>query len=123
MRRVTIRSISNTTTPDGSSFGMFTIFKPINLGGNVVYTQKMLMCPKCGRQIPFVENAAKAARKENGKMGTFWKVVIILAVIAVLLVAAAVVLYKTGHMPQRIVDFVKSILPGKVENFVRDLLA
>ena len=132
MRKVTIKGVSNPTNPDGSSFGMFSYFKPFHVGRNVEYSQKVLMCPKCGCHVsaekpkkPKVKKV-KNVRKTTGSKKTVWKVLLVLliiAVLAVLAVAGAVVLYKNGHMPQRIVDFVKSIMPERLIDFVRARLA
>ena len=125
MRKVTVKTITNSTTPDGSSFGMYSFFKPVNLGGNVEISQKVMMCPRCRRQIPIIKPEKKKAKKSKAtaKKGTFWKVLLVLLIIAVILAAAAVVLYKTGHMPQSIVDFVKSIMPDSVKEFLKARLA
>ncbi len=122
MRKVTVKNVVNSTTPDGSSFGMYTFFKPVNLGGNVVYSQKVMMCPKCRRQIPVIKpEKNKAQKKNNGtaKKGTFWKVLLVLLILVVVLAVAAVVLYKAGHMPQSVVDFVKKIMPDRIEEFLK----
>ena len=126
MRKVTVKKLINPTTPDGSSFGMYSFFKPVNFGGNVEYSQKVMMCPKCRRQIPIIKPEKKKAQKKNkasAKKGIFWKILLAILIIAVVLAVAAVVLYKAGYMPQNIVDFVKTILPDGIEQFVKERLA
>lgn len=125
MRKVTIKGVTNATASNGG-FGMFSYFKPINLGGNVEYSQKVLMCPKCSRQIPIVKkerSKATKAKKATGKKGTFWKVLLALLIIVIVVAVVAVVLYKTGNMPQNIIDFVKSIMPDSVMEFLKTYLA
>ena len=124
MRKTTVKGVMNASTPSGG-FGMFSYFKPINLGGNVEYSQKVFLCPKCGYQLPIIPKAKKVKEKTNKASGkkVFWRVVLILLIIAVVLAVAAVVLYKTGHMPQSIVDFAKSIMPNSVKEFLKARLA
>ena len=123
MRKTTVRKISTGTGHDEGSFGMFSYFKPINLGGILEYSQKVLICPKCGRSVPTLQAEKRKVKKVgNGKMSKFWKVVLILLVIAIVLAAAAFILYKTGHMPQRVIDLVKTVKAhtfDRVVNFLK----
>lgn len=123
MRKTTIKKISTGTGHDEGSFGMFSYFKPVNLGGTVEYSQKALVCPKCGRSLPVVKPEKRRAKKTGTrKMSKFWKVVLILLAIAVVMAVVAFVLYKTGHMPQRVIDIVKTVKAhtyDKVVNFLR----
>ena len=123
MRKTTVKKISTGTGHDEGSFGMFSYFKPVNLGGTIEYSQQVLVCPKCGRSMPVVKpEKRKVKRTKTGKMSKFWKVVLILLAIAIVLAAAAFVLYKTGHMPQRVIDLVKTVKAhtfDRVMNFLR----
>ena len=64
-----------------------------------------------------VEKKLKKQNKSQGKGKKVWKVLLILFIIAVVLAGGAFVLYKTGHMPQSIINFVKSIMPDRLVNF------
>ena len=121
MRKVTLKKATSYTTPDGSSFGMFTDFTPIKLGGHVVTSQKVVQCPRCRRQIPleaavvaksFAANAAasaaaaKQSKKAKKRKNRGLKIVLgILAILLVLAIAAGPALYlwnASGHMPSAV---------------------
>ena len=128
MRKVTLKRATSSTTPDGSSFGMFTDFTPIKLGGNVVTSQKVLQCPRCLRQYPleaavvaksYAANAAasvvadKQNKKEQKKKDRGLKVVLgILAVLLVLAIIAGPALYlwyASGYMPSAVLGFLTKL--------------
>ena len=128
MRKVTIKKATSYTTPDGSSFGMFTNFTPVKLGGNVVTSQKVLQCPRCHRQYPletaivaksFVANAAACAdakkqKKANKRAKTkgfriFLGILIILMILALIAGPALYLWHASGFMPQAVVDFLTKL--------------
>ena len=128
MRKVTIKKATSYNTPDGSSFGMFTDFTPVKLGGNVVTSQKVLQCPRCRRQIPlsaaivaksYAANAAataqadkqskKAKKAKNRGLRVFLGILAVLMVLALIAGPALYLWYASGYMPTAVVDFLTKL--------------
>lgn len=128
MKKVNIRKMTSYNTPDGSSFGMFSDFTPVTLGGNVAISQQVLMCPRCGRQVPLevakVTKSIKAAEnanllpkkkvnkkqlKKQKKWKTFLGVLIILILLVILAGPALYLWQEFGNMPAAISDFLTKL--------------
>ncbi len=132
MKPIMAKKILNINSPEMSGYKSSDF---VAYGGNVEAFRKEMRCPNCARQmtserlreIEFFSSPKKAQKKAKakvkGKGKKAWKVLLILLIIAVVLVGAAFVLYKTGHMPQRVIDFVKSIMPERFVNFFKARLA
>lgn len=128
MRKVTLKRATSSTTPDGSSFGMFTDFTPIKLGGNVVTSQKVLQCPRCLRQYPleaavvaksYAANATASAaaekankkakkRKNRGLKGVLG-ILAVLLVLAIIAGPALYLWYASGYMPSAVLGFLTKL--------------
>ena len=128
MKKVRIKKMTSYNTPDGSSFGMFSDFTPITLGGNVATSQKVLMCPRCGRQVPLevmkvtksLQVAANAGLKPEKKVNkkklkkqkrwkTFLGILIILILLAILVGPALYLWQEFGNMPAAISNFLTKL--------------
>ena len=128
MKPVMVKRILNVNSPEMSGYQASDF---VAYGGNVEAFRKELRCPNCSRQMTSdrlreihfisspkkVEKKLKKPNKSQGKGKKVWKVLLILFIIAVVLAGGAFVLYKTGHMPQSIINFVKSIMPDRLVNF------
>ena len=107
---------------------MFSDFTPITLGGNVATSQKVLMCPRCGRQVPLevmkvtksLQVAANAGLKPEKKVNkkklkkqkrwkTFLGILIILILLAILAGPALYLWQEFGNMPAAISNFLTKL--------------
>ena len=129
MKKVNIKKITSYNTPDGSSFGMFSDFTPVTLGGNVAISQQVLMCPRCGRQVPLevmkvtkslqaaVNTNLKTEKKVNKKkkvkkhkgLKAFLGILLVLILLALLAGPALYLWQESGHMPAAVLDFVTKL--------------
>jgi len=89
---------------------------------------RVLRCPRCKREMALdhmqrYENygisLAAQRRKKNRRI--FWTVVAVLIVLAVLAAFAALKLYRAGLIPQNVLNFVKSVLPYRVERLLQSI--
>ena len=128
MKKVNIKKMTSYNTPDGSSFGMFSDFTPVTLGGNVATSQKVLMCPRCGRQVPLevmkvtkslqaTANAnlkpqkkvdKKKAKKRKG-LKAFLGILIILILLVLLAGPALYLWHESGNMPAAVLNFLNGL--------------